>query len=183
MAVQVALLRGINLGAVRKVSMPVLRERLAEAGYEDVQTLLQSGNVVLSSSLKPEALASALESQLEEWFGFEVPVVVRSRAQLAKVVERDPFGDVAKDPKKYVVTFLGGKPDAGFLKQLKDGDYGAERFAAAGTELYTWHPDGIHKSKLARLTGDARLGVTATARNWATVTKLLELAGPPRRSR
>jgi len=177
MAVHVALMRGINLGAVRKVSMPVLRERLAEAGYEDVQTLLQSGNVVLSSSLKPDAVASALEAQLEKWFGFEVPVVVRSRPQLAKVVERDPLGDVATDPKKYVVTFLADKPDAAFVKTIKDGDYGAERFAAHGRELYTWHPDGIHKSKLARLVGDARLGVTATARNWATVTKLLELAG------
>jgi uncharacterized protein (DUF1697 family) len=177
MAVHVALLRGINLGAVHKVSMPVLRERLAEAGYEDVQTLLQSGNVVLSSASKPDAVAARLEAQLEEWFGFAVPVVVRSRAQLAKVVERDPFGDVATEPKKYVVTFLGGKPDAAFVKQIKDGDYGAERFAVHGRELYTWHPDGIHKSKLARLVGDSRLGVTATGRNWATVTKLLELAG------
>jgi uncharacterized protein (DUF1697 family) len=176
MAVHVALLRGINLGAVRKVSMPVLRERLADAGYEDVQTLLQSGNVVLSSSLKPDALAARLEGELEQWFGFEVPVVVRSRAQLAEVVARDPLGDVASDPKKYVVTFLGGKPDAEFLKSLEDGDYGAERFAAHGRELYSWHPDGIRNSKLARLTGDARLGVTATGRNWATVTKLLELA-------
>ena len=176
MAVHVALLRGINLGAVRKVPMAQLRERLGEAGYEDVATLLQSGNVVLSSSLKPDALAAALEEQLEAWFGFAVPVVVRSLAQLAKAVERDPLGDVATDPKKYVVTFLGGKPDAAFVKELRDGDHGAERFAAHGRELYTWHPDGIHKSKLARFAGSERLGVTATARNWATVTKLLELA-------
>jgi uncharacterized protein (DUF1697 family) len=176
MAVHVALLRGINLGPARRVPMGELRQRLADAGYEDVKTLLQSGNVVLSDPAKPDALAARLEGQLGEWFGMEIPVVVRSRAQLAAVVERDPLGDVADEPKRYVVTFLSGKPDAAFVKKIAAEDLGDERFVAHGRELYTWHPNGIQKSKLARLTGDQRLGVTATARNWATVTKLLELA-------
>jgi uncharacterized protein (DUF1697 family) len=176
MAVHVALLRGINLGPSRRVAMADLRALLAEAGYGDVRTLLQSGNVVLSGTAKPEAVAAALETLLAERFGMDIPVVVRSRAQLAAVVQHSPLGDVAKDPKKYVVTFMSGKPDASFVRSIADGDHAPEQFAAHGRELYTWHPNGIQKSKLARLVGDKRLGVTATARNWATVTKLLEMA-------
>jgi uncharacterized protein (DUF1697 family) len=176
MAVHVALLRGINLGSSRRVAMADLRALLTEAGYDDVRTHLQSGNVVLSAGAKPEALAEALETLLAERFGMEIPVVVRSRAQLESVVQHDPLGDVADDPKKYVVTFLSGEPDASFVRTIADGDHDPERFAAHGHDLYTWHPNGIQKSKLARLVGDKRLGVTATARNWTTVTRLLEMA-------
>jgi uncharacterized protein (DUF1697 family) len=176
MPVHIALLRGINLGSARRVPMGELRERLTGAGYGDVRTLLQSGNVVLSSPAKPDGLAAELEDRLGDWFGFAVPVVVRSAEQLAAIVARDPLGDVATDPKKYVVTFLAGKPDAKFVRSIAGGDHEPERFAAHGRELYTWHPNGIQKSKLARLVTDERLGVTSSGRNWATVTKLLELA-------
>ena len=176
MAVHVALLRGINLGPNRRVAMADLRALLTEAGYGDVRTHLQSGNVVLSSTARPQALAATLETLLAERFGIEIPVVVRSHAQLAAVVKHDPLGDMADDPKKYVVTFLSGEPDASFVRSIADGDHAPERFAAHGQELYTWHPNGIQKSKLARLVGDKRLGVTPTARNWATVTKLLAMA-------
>ena len=172
----IALLRGINLGARNRVSMPELRELLTRHGYEDVQTLLQSGNVVLTSDRAPDDLATALARQIADGLGVETPVVVRTREELADVIARDPFGPSAANPKRYQVTFLSGDPDSAAVRELEDGDFGAEQVVVSGREIYAWHPDGIQRSALARLLGDRKLGVVATARNWSTVTKLHELA-------
>lgn len=176
MARQIALLRGINLGAARRVSMPELRELLTGLGYGDVRTLLQSGNVVLTSDAAPEALARDLERQIADGLGAETPVVVRTRDELADVIARDPFGDIADDPRRYQVSFLAGEPDPEGVRELEAADLAPERVEVSGREVYAWHPEGIQRSPLARLVTDERLGVVATARNWNTVTKLLALA-------
>src|SRR5690348_234259 len=103
----VALLRGINLGPNRRVPMPALRELLGAAGFEGVRTYVQSGNVVLSGKGSPRSVARRIEELIAEEFGFEVPVVVRTRDELADVVARDPLGDVVANPKLYQVTFFG----------------------------------------------------------------------------
>jgi uncharacterized protein (DUF1697 family) len=175
-AVQIALLRGINLGPSRRIAMGELRTLLTELGYGDVRTLLQSGNVVLSTRLGPEKLAQTLERQIAEGLGVDPAVIVRSRDELAEAIERNPLGGVADDPKRHTVYFLSGEPDAAAVQALEQADVEPEAFAAGGRELYTWHPNGIQKSPLVKLVAQAPLGVTATARNWNTVTKLLELA-------
>ena len=172
---QVALLRGINLGSNRRVSMGDLRELLEGHGYEDVRTHLQSGNVVLSSRVTGARLERALERQLADGLGIEVEVLVRSRKQLADVVARDPLGKVAKNPSRYLVSFLRSKPAARVVRELEAADVKPERFVLEGRELYAWHPGGVQRSKLSKLLAE-RLGVTATARNWNTVTRLLALA-------
>ena len=88
--------------------MARLREALEEAGFSDVRTHLQSGNVVLSSKTKPEQTARKCERLIDDEFGLEIDVVVRTPAELARVVERNPLGKVAKDPKRYQVSFLAG---------------------------------------------------------------------------
>jgi uncharacterized protein (DUF1697 family) len=173
----IALLRGINLGARNRVSMPDLRELLGKLGYEGVRTLLQSGNVVVTSSKKPGGVARELEAAVAKEFGVESKVIVRTRAELAYVVKRNPFEKVAKDPKLFQVSFLSAEPKAAVIKELLAADVAPEQVACSGREVYAWHPDGIQRSPLAKLLTDKRLGVTATARNWNTVTKLLELAG------
>jgi uncharacterized protein (DUF1697 family) len=172
----IVLLRGVNLAGRNRVSMPDLRAALEEAGFEGVATYVQSGNVVLSSKGSAKTIASEVERLLRERFGLDVNVVVRTRAQLARVVERNPLEKVAKDPKLYQVTFLEKAPSAGVLRKLEDAAVGNERVEHVGSELYAWHPDGVARSKLATLMSGKGLGVTATARNWTTVTKLLELA-------
>jgi uncharacterized protein (DUF1697 family) len=172
----VALLRGINLGARNRVAMPALREALEEAGFDDVKTYVQSGNVVLGSRAKPETVRRKVEQVIADRFGLEIPVVVRTRAELAAVVKRNPLGKVATEPKRYQVSFLEKKLPAKTLKELEDVAAPSERVAAHGRELYAWHPAGVARSKLwAKLAGKG-LGVTATARNWTTVEALLELA-------
>ena len=177
MARLVVLLRGINLGARNRVSMPDLREALEAAGYDDVRTYLQSGNVVLTSTAPPKKVARDCERLLANRFGLETAVVTRTRTELARVVERNPLEGVAKDPKRYQVSFLEAKPTAKVVRELEEVAAGAEQVVSVGREIYAWHPAGVARSKLWTRLAGKDLGVTATARNWTTVTKLLELAG------
>jgi uncharacterized protein (DUF1697 family) len=173
---QIVLLRGINIGPNRRIAMPQLRELLASAGFEDVRTYVQSGNVVLSSGLSPEALAGDCQERIAQRFGFDVPVIVRTREDLERVVALNPLGEVADDPKRYQVTFLSEELDDGVLRELRALAHESERVVAIGREVYAWHPEGAARSKLwARLAG-TRLGATATSRNWTTVRTLLEMA-------
>jgi uncharacterized protein (DUF1697 family) len=173
---QIVLLRGINIGPNKRVAMPRLRELLGDAGYEDVSTYVQSGNVVLSSDATPERLARDCEALLADDLGFAVDVVVRTRDELAEVVQRDPLGDVATEPKRYQVTFLSDEPDPEVVERLAAEAAESERFVAHGRELYAWHPDGVARSRLWTKLAGQGLGVTATSRNWNTVRKLLEMA-------
>jgi uncharacterized protein (DUF1697 family) len=173
---QIALLRGINVGSHRRIAMADLRELLTSLGFEDVKTHLQSGNVVLTSDLPNEKLERKLEQQIEAKLGVDPKVVVRTRDELEDVIARDPFADVADDPKRYQVSFLSAEPDPERVRKISELDIAPEQFVVSGREIYAWHPDGLQRSRLAPALTDKRLGVTATARNWNTVTKLLALA-------
>lgn len=176
MARHIVLLRGINIGARNRIAMGELREALEEAGFEDVRTHLQSGNVLVTSSAKPESVARKCEQVISGRFGLEIPVVVRSRTELAKIVQRNPLGKVATDPKRYQVSFLSKKLPANALRRLEEAAADSEQVVAIGREVYAWHPKTIARSKLWTQLAGKGLGVTATARNWTTVVALLELA-------
>jgi uncharacterized protein (DUF1697 family) len=170
-----ALLQGVNLAGNRRVPMPELRERLEALGYEDVGTYVTSGNVVLSSPLAPAELERELTQQISDWLGVEVPVLVRTHKELAALVELDPLGSFVDNPARYQVSFLSERPTPDLVRELEAVDLEPERVAVHGREIYAWHPDGIGRSKLAALLTRKRLGVVVTARNWRTVTKLVEL--------
>jgi uncharacterized protein (DUF1697 family) len=172
----IVLLRGVNLASRNRIAMPKLREAIKEAGYEDVATYVQSGNVVLSSRKSAKRVRSEVERLLADRFGLDVDVLVRTRAELAAVVERNPLRKVAKNEKHYQVTFLEKAPTREVLRKLEGVATAKERVVHVGRELYAWHPDGAARSKLWALMAGKGLGVTATARNWTTVRKLLELA-------
>jgi uncharacterized protein (DUF1697 family) len=175
----VVLLRGINLGRSRRVAMADLRALLEELGYEDVRTLLQSGNAVVATGDRPKAVAQAIGAGMAERFGMDVGVVVRTAEQLAAIVAADPLGEVADDPARRMVIFLPAPPDRAALRALGREDFGDERFEAAGREVYAWCPGGIGRSRLMAALSDARLTPGGTARNWRTVTKLADMAGEP----
>jgi uncharacterized protein (DUF1697 family) len=173
----VALLRGINLGAKRRVAMADLRSLLEDLGYDDVRTHMQSGNAVFRTGTRSAAaVRRAVQDGLADELGMSVDVVVRTAAQLAKVVDADPFAGTATDPARYLVTFLDKAPAKAWLAEVSDIDHEPERFEVRGTEIYLWLPKGVHASGLARLVGDKKIGGTATTRNWNVVTKLAELA-------
>ena len=155
--------------------MADLRELLEAEGHEGVRTHLQSGNVIVSSPLSPRKLEAALERQLAKGLGIEVRVLVRTRAELAKVVERDPLGTVATNSSRYLVSFLSKPLPAKVARELEAEEIAPARLVIDGRELYAWYPDGVQRAPLAKLLVDERLGVVSTARNWNTVTKLLQL--------
>jgi uncharacterized protein (DUF1697 family) len=152
-----------------------LRHVLEGCGYEDVRTHLQSGNVVLSSPLSPRQLEAKLERQLARELGMEVRVLVRTRAELAEVVRRDPLAKVATNPSRYLVSFLSRRLPAKVARELEAAEIAPAQLVIDGRELYAWYPDGVQRAPLAKLLDDKRLGVLSTARNWNTVTKLLQL--------
>jgi uncharacterized protein (DUF1697 family) len=172
----VALLRGINLGPNRRVPMADLREHLRSAGFEDVRTYVQSGNIVLSSDLSPRQLEAQLARLLSERFGLDVPVVARTRDELAAVVDANPLGHVADNPKRYQVSFLSKPLDEATVERLQAAAVQSEALVIDGREVYAWHPAGVARSKLWNALAGQGLGVTATARNWTTVTTLLAMA-------
>jgi uncharacterized protein (DUF1697 family) len=174
---QIVLLRGINLGPSRRVPMADLRSRLSGAGYEDVRTYVQSGNIVLTSKLGPDKLAAKIRRLIAKNFELEIPVVTRTGAELAEVIRRNPLAEVAENPKRYQVSFLAKKLPTDEVKKLAGLATESERFEAVGRELYAWHPAGVARSKLWNRLASADLGVTATARNWTTVISLHEMVG------
>jgi uncharacterized protein (DUF1697 family) len=177
MARHVVLLRGINIGSRNRIAMPALRVALEDAGFTDVQTYLQSGNIVVESRAKPETVRKKVEELIQDRFGLEIAVVVRTRAELAAVVKRNPHGKVATNLKAYQVTFLEQKLPAKTVRELEEAAAPDERVVVSGREVYAWHPQTIARSKLwSKLAGQG-LGVAATSRNWTTVEALLELAG------
>jgi uncharacterized protein (DUF1697 family) len=155
--------------------MADLRELLTQLGYADVRTHLQSGNVVLRSASSPNSVVSQLDPALKQRFGFDVPVIVRTGEEMALVVDQNPLGEVATDPSRYVVTFLPVTPDAAAVASLDGKDFGPERSAVLGREVYQWCPNGQQNSLL--LTALSKSGVTqsGTARNWRTVTRLAQM--------
>jgi uncharacterized protein (DUF1697 family) len=169
MARLVALLRGINLGAKRRVPMADLRELMAELGYTDVRTVLQSGNVVFTGA-KSNA-KQTLERALEDRYGFQVDVILRTLDELQAIADHDPFKDEADDLKRYFVVFLHGKPK---LDGLEDADWSPDKLHVHGSELYAWCPEGMQGSRLMKALGKPGVADTATFRNMSTVRKLLE---------
>jgi len=171
----VALLRGINLGARNKVSMADLRELLTGLGAEDVTTYVQSGNVVFTS---PAAIAkpAAIEARIARDLGLDLTVLVRTPAELERLVARNPFTKKATESKQLHVTFLADSPPASRVKELDPERSPPDEFRVVGREAYLYCPNGYGRSKLSNAYFEQKLGVAATTRNWNTVTKLAELA-------
>lgn len=174
----IALLRGINVGGAKKVPMAQLRALCEQQlGWSDVKTYVQSGNVVFSApeDSEPRALADALEAAIGAEFGFDSLVTVRTRDELAAIVEANPLGASVAEGKFFHVTFLSDAPDPDLLTRAAPNP-APEAYALIGRELYLATPDGMGRSLLARALSERALRVRATSRNWRTVVTLLELA-------
>jgi len=178
MTTYAALLRGINLGSHAKIRMPDLKRLFLDLGHADVQTYLQSGNVVFTSTGKDASrLAGEIERRITRDLGLAVPVLLRTGPELADVVAKNPFLREQADPATLHVTFLADEPDGERLASLDPAAYAPDAFAVAGREVYLHCPHGYGRTKLNNTFFERRLGVVTTTRNWKTVTKLRELTG------
>jgi uncharacterized protein (DUF1697 family) len=171
----VALFRGINVGGNNILPMNELVATLEGIGCRDVETYIQSGNTVFrSEEADASLLSSRIGAAIKESHGFEPRVLVLGSGEVRRAVQSNPFPEAESEPKGLHVYFLATspeRPDLGALEEIK-GD--RERFVLDGEVFFLYAPDGIGRSKLAAK-AEKLLGVSATARNWRTVRKLLAM--------
>jgi uncharacterized protein (DUF1697 family) len=161
--------------------MADLRELLAQLGFVDVRTVLQSGNVAFRSTGRQTSpqLESALEAETERRLGRRIDFLVRTAADWKAVVARNPFREQAeRDPGHLLVMFLKDAPGAAAVKALDAANAGPEIVRADGRQLYVLYPNGVGRSRLTHALIEKKLGTRATGRNWNTVLKLDALANP-----
>jgi uncharacterized protein (DUF1697 family) len=182
MATHIALLRGINVGGRNKVAMADLREVMTSLGHTGVVTYIQSGNVVFTTAeTDTAALAAALERAVAEAVGVEPAVVVLTREELARAIQDNPYAGEANPRCVHAVFFRetpAGLAEAIAAAEKRDAERGGHGSAQlAGRTLFVHTPDGFGRSELAAhlLGRRASPAAAGTARNWATVTKLLAL--------
>lgn len=169
----VLLLRGINVGGHNKVPMADLREIVAGIGCTDVTTYIQSGNVIASSMLAARTLASRLESALGQRFGFRPRTMVRTRAEITKVLAANPFAD--QDPSKVHVGFLTSAP--GKKSTMPSTmESGPDRAIIIGAHVYLYYPNGVGRTEMTRAPMWREINDICTVRSLRTVTKLAEMA-------
>jgi uncharacterized protein (DUF1697 family) len=175
----VALLRGINVGGQKVVSMERLRGSFAAMGFRDVRTYVQSGNVVFETAADTsDALTRKIEEGIRRDFGFSVIVILRIAKELQKIVKTNPFlSEEGIEPAKLHVTFLAKAPNKAALKNLEKLATSPDRFRLIGREIFLYCPDGYGRTKLSNSAFEKRLSVAATTRNWRTTTALCEMAG------
>lgn len=169
----VALLRAVNVGGRNRVPMAELRALLEGLGHEDVVTYIASGNVVFrSDTTKRAELAGQIERAIESEFGVSTVAILRSFAEMRKLVRAHPFGP---DTSKSYVTLLAAKPKAADVKRLAALDVGPDRVEVVGSDVFILYPNGLQAATVSGPLLEKTLGLPGTNRNWRTVAKLAEL--------
>jgi uncharacterized protein (DUF1697 family) len=177
MGVHIALLRAINVGGKNLVPMRELAPMFSDAGCTDVQIYIQSGNVVFcAKDAAVRRVAAQVSKALVDRFGFEVPVLTRSAAELRDVVKKNPFLRSGVPVETLHVAYLADTPSAARIAALDPDRSPPDRFEVRGREIYLHYPNGGGRSKLNTTYFDTRLATTTTVRNWRTTLKLLDLA-------
>lgn len=179
MTAWIAFLRGINVGGRKPVKMADLRNLAKGLGFEDVQTVLQSGNLLFTAGAdEPGPIAAKLEDAIEARWSFRADVILRSLAELSDAIDRNPFaGRDDVDPRRLLIMFLAGVPETNAAPGV-DGIEG-EEMILDGREMYLHYPDGIGRSKVTGARLERAMGVRGTARNANTLARVVEaFAGP-----
>ena len=171
----ILLLRGINVGGRNRLKMDELKQLLKEFDLVNIQTYIQSGNVVCESQQPiSENLPSDVSDKIKTRHGFQPRILVWPAEELNSSIQDNPFPEAEKEPKSLHLFFLKTTPKDPDLDAIEEARVSNERFHLSGRTFYLHAPDGIGRSKLAS-NAEKYLGVDATARNWRTVKKLQEL--------
>jgi uncharacterized protein (DUF1697 family) len=163
----VALLRAVNVGGTGKLPMSELKAMCEAAGFTNVRTWIASGNVLFTSKLAEAAVRKKLEQQLHDYAGKPVGVLVRSAAEMARVLADNPFPEAPGN--RVVAIFLDDAPPVGALDEVRHKQQ--ERLACGRREIYVHYGDGMADSRLVIPAAKA-----GTARNINTIAKLVQLS-------
>ena len=174
----ISLLRGINVSGQKKIIMKDLKALYESLGFENVETYIQSGNVVFESELKENTLIDKIEKEIQIKYGFEVPVQVGSVDTFDDMMKACPFSDLdlVAEGTRVMVTFLASVPSVEHVQKLMTYVKEPERLVVVGREVYLYCPNGYGKTKLSNNFIENKLKVNATTRNWKSVLKLSSLS-------
>jgi len=177
----IALLRGINVGGKNKIKMADLREALSNVGFTNVQTYIQSGNILLESNEDEATLRTLIEHTIEQEFALSIKTVIRTSEQLKQIVENCPFSEeqialveANSEKESLYVAMLLDEPHIERIEKLNRLDFGADQYSVVGRDVYLLFDHSIRNSKLAIQV--EKLGQLITTRNWKTINKLIELS-------
>ncbi|HYM74394.1 MAG TPA: DUF1697 domain-containing protein [Candidatus Dormibacteraeota bacterium] len=178
MAVLISMLRGVNVGPHNRIKMDELRVVYESLKLEDPRTYIQSGNIIFRTREKKTAqLALKIQSAIEKKFKCRPDVILRTTEELREAIAASPFADRPNlEPGKILVTFLSAEPPREAHDSLSSLKKFPEEVHLKGRELYIYFPNGAGKSKLPWSSVEKLLKVTGTARNWNSVTRMMEMA-------
>lgn len=175
MNINIAFLRGINVSGHNKIKMSDLKNALENSGFIDVTTYIQSGNLVLKSTIDPSHVAEKVEAVIEEEFGFEVPVLISTAEEVESILKKNPFFKETETKNLYFALPFS-KPDKDLMANLDPEAYPNEEFHISENCIYLNCKLGAGKAKLNNNLIERKLKLTATTRNRRTLQKLVELA-------
>ncbi len=177
MPIYIAMLRGINVAAHKRMKMERLRASCESLGFEAVKTYIQSGNVVFQGGkLKPDAASKKLEEQIVRVFGFSAHVMLRTKEELGQVLKGNPLLKERGIESKLHVVFLSEVPAPAAVKKLESLVLPPDKVRNSGKEIYFYFPNGVSGSSIWKHPLDRELSISGTMRNWRTVNTLYEMA-------
>jgi uncharacterized protein (DUF1697 family) len=174
----IALLRGINVSGHKMIKMEELKKVLSELNFTNIRTYIQSGNIVFESEKSdPAYLEKQMGDKILSHFGFPVPVLIRSRAELDDIHKNNPFLGKRSEPiDKLHVTFFPEEPDQILWNKIEKNSFLPDEFIVSGREVYLLCPNGYGQTKLTNQFFENKLKLTATTRNWKTIQTLLQMS-------
>ena len=172
----ISLLRGINVSGQKRIKMADLRLHLESIGLTNVQTYIQSGNVIFCSKLKDASkIKESIENKILEVYNFSVPTMILTKPRLEKTISGNPFNLDRIDFSKLFITFLDSVPKNNSIENIGKFKGENEKFILSEDVIYLYCPNGFGRTKLTNNLFENKLNVTATTRNWKTSSKLLEM--------
>lgn len=175
MKTYIVLLRGVNVSGKNIVKLAVLKAALIENGFINVATYIQSGNIILSSDLNKDVVATKVQQLIFDHFQLQIAVFCLDLKEMETALQNNPFTDNI-EPNKLFFTFLNDEPAVDLLASLETLDFANDQFKVIDKVLYFYLPDGMSNSKLNNNFFEKKLQLTATGRNLNTINKLLDLA-------
>ena len=178
MTTYISILRGINVGGHRMIKMDALKQMFAGIGFQNIQTYIQSGNIVFQDKkADPQKLEKKISKAITEKFGFDVPVIVKEFSELKQIISDNPFlKDKTKDLAHFHVTFLSNHPGHESYNKIEAIPYQPDEFHLVEKAIYLYCPNSYSNSKLTNGFFETKLKVTATTRNWKTTNELYNIA-------
>jgi uncharacterized protein (DUF1697 family) len=174
----ISLLRGINISGQKLIKMPDLVDLYKSIGFQNIETYLQSGNVLFNSKSKEaKEISGIIEKEIKKKFGFDVSVLIKTRNDFKKIIKNNPYLKKSNaETKMFYVTLLFDKPDKELLRKLSNQKTGNDEFFIYVDTVYINCPEGYGRTKVNNNFFEKKLNVTATTRNWNTVNMLLKLS-------